>query len=308
MNPTPLGLQESFGPFPGLYEKLIWTAAILIALAVLRRIALQIIWSRTEDVRLRYRWRKAMSYTLYTAGALLIGTIWVQAFRSVATFFGLLSAGIAIALRDQIANLAAWLFIAWERPFQVGDRIQIGSLAGDVVDQRAFQFTLLEIGNWVEADQATGRVVHVPNGKLFTEPLVNFNQGLEYIWNEIPVSVTFESDWRKARKILEKIAEKHGQTLSDDEERRVLSGVRRFMIHFSTLKPIVYTSVVEYGVRLTIRYVCDPRQRRGSAEKIWEDILTEFARHDDIVYAYPTRRVYSHSVPVEPAVRAGLME
>ena len=68
-----------------------------------------------------------------------------------------------------------------------------------MIDQRAFQFTLLEIGNWVDADQTTGRVVHVPNGKIFTEPLVNYNQGLEYIWNEVSVTVTFESNWRKAK-------------------------------------------------------------------------------------------------------------
>jgi small-conductance mechanosensitive channel len=242
---------------------------------------------------------------LYTTAIFLIGGIWVEAFRSVATFFGLLSAGVAIALRDQIANLAAWLFIAWERPFQVGDRVQIGSLAGDVIDQRAFLFTLLEIGNWVDADQTTGRVVHVPNGKIFTEPLVNYNQGLEYIWNEVSVTVTFESNWRKAKSILEEIAERHGRALSEEEERQVLSAVRRFMIHFSTLKPIVYTSLKEHGVRLTLRYICDPRRRRGSAEKIYEEILSEFARHGDIAYAYPTHRIVHYADDAVASVRAG---
>ncbi len=305
MNGTPEKFQALFGALPELQRNLIWTAAILLAIAILRKIALRIIWDRTDDVRLRYRWRKATTYVLYTTAIFLIGGIWVEAFRSVATFFGLLSAGVAIALRDQIANLAAWLFIAWERPFQVGDRVQIGSLAGDVIDQRAFQFTLLEIGNWVDADQTTGRVVHVPNGKIFTEPLVNYNQGLEYIWNEVSVTVTFESNWRKAKSILEEIAERHGRALSEEEERQVLSAVRRFMIHFSTLKPIVYTSLKEHGVRLTLRYICDPRRRRGSAEKIYEEILSEFARHGDIAYAYPTHRIVHYADDAVASVRAG---
>lgn len=62
----------------------------------------------------------------------------------------------------------------WKRPFDVGDRIQIAGFAGDVVDIRIFEFTLLEIGNWVDADQSTGRVVHIPNQKLLTEPIANY--------------------------------------------------------------------------------------------------------------------------------------
>ena len=97
----------------------------------------------------------------------------MEGLRSLGTFLGLLSAGLAIALKDVVASMAGWIFILWRRPFQLGDRIQIGDRAGDVVDLRLFQFTLLEIGNWVDADQSTGRSIHVPNGAVFTEPLFN---------------------------------------------------------------------------------------------------------------------------------------
>ena len=60
-------------------------------------------------------------------------------------------------------------------------------------------FSLMEIGNWVDAEQSTGRVIHVPNGKIFSEPLANYTDGFQYIWNEIPVLVTFESDWKKSQ-------------------------------------------------------------------------------------------------------------
>src|SRR5207247_865051 len=93
-------------------------------------------------------------------------------------------------------------FILWRRPFEVGDRVQIGPHAGDVIDLGLFQFTLNEIGAWVNADQSTGRIIHVPNGKVFTDPVANYNKGFRYIWNEVPVVVTFESDWRKAKQIL----------------------------------------------------------------------------------------------------------
>lgn len=89
----------------------------------------------------------------------MIGRVWFEGIHSIATFLGLLSAGVAIALKDLLANLAGWGFIMWRRPFEVGDRVQIGNDTGDAIDLRIFQFTLMEIGNWVEADQITGRTI-----------------------------------------------------------------------------------------------------------------------------------------------------
>ena len=52
--------------------------------------------------------------------------------------------------------------------------------------------------------------------------------------------------------------------------------------------------VAESGVELTIRYLCDPRKRRSSLEAIWENILTEFAKHNNIDFAYPTERRFNN--------------
>jgi len=217
-----------------------------------------------------------------------------------------LSAGIAIALKDVVANFAGWLFIISRRPFSVGDRIQIGNYAGDVIDTRVFQFTLLEIGNWVNADQSTGRIVHIPNGMVLSEVLANYSKGFQYIWNEIPVLITFESNWKKAKKILQKIADKDAEQLSKAAEKRVKEASKKFMILYSKLTPIVYTSVQDSGVLLTIRYLCEPQRRRDSEQVIWEDILKEFTRNNDIDFAYPTQRFYNSKLEGENFVKGPL--
>jgi len=260
---------------------------------------------RTADARTQYYWRKAVTYTVSILGFLLIGRVWLPGIGSLATFLGLLGAGIAVALKDPLQNLAGWLFILWRRPFAVGDRIQIGGDAGDVIDLRIFQFTLLEIGNWVEADQSTGRLVHVPNGKVFTESTANYTRGFPFIWNEIGVLVTFESDWRAAKQILHAIAARRAEQTSALAEKQILEASRRFMIFYSTLKPTVYTSVQDSGVLLTIRYLCEVRNRRGTVEAIWEDVLNEFAARDDIDFAYPTVRYYDNPREGKPEARAG---
>jgi small-conductance mechanosensitive channel len=296
-------IQRNLQIDPDTQEKLLVTAAIVIVLWLVRLLVLVVVHRRSDDVRIRYRWKKTSQYVTVTLAAVIVGMIWIQGFRSLATYLGLLSAGLAIALRELVANFVGWAFILWRRPFEVGDRIQIGDTAGDVIDLRIFQFTLLEIGNWVDADQSTGRVIHVNNGKVFTESLANFSKGFQYIWNEIAVLVTFESDWGKAKEILAEIATKYGEELSTSAEEKVQEAARRFMIFYSKLTPTVYTSVRDCGVLLTIRYLCDPRRRRSTEESIWEEILHAFADNDDIDFAYPTQRFYDNLTEGKPGTK-----
>ncbi len=281
---------------PDVALRLVNSAAVILFLWAVRFLVLRIVRGRTDDVRSRYNWRKVSTHVSVAVGLLIVGRIWLTGFQTFLTFAGLVSAGIAIALKDTVASVAGWVFIVWRRPFAVGDRIQIGELIGDVIDIRVFQFSLLEVGGWVDSDQSTGRVVHVPNGLLMTTPLANYGAGFEYIWNEIPVLVTFESSWRKAKDILLSIAVEHAENLSEKAAQRVRETNRKFMIFYKTFTPTVYTSVKDSGVLLTIRYLCRPRERRGSTQAIWEDVLDQFAAASDIDFAYPTRRFFDNAV------------
>jgi small-conductance mechanosensitive channel len=300
MNTVREWLEITLGLAPQTQDRLASSLVIVLGMWLARRLVLRIVWNRTGDVRTRYRWQKTTSYILVPLGLLIVGRIWFEAFGPVATFLGLVSAGVAIALKDLLVNVAGWVFILWRRPFEVGDRIEIGDYAGDVIDIRLFQFSLIEIGNWVAADQSTGRIVHVPNGKVLTEFTANFTKGFQYIWNELPVLVTFESNWKRAKQIMAEIADRHGSHLTEAAERKIRDVSSRFMIFYQALTPIVYTSVADSGVLLTLRYLCEPRQRRSSEEAIWEEILEAFAACDDIDFAYPTRRFYDNRLEGKP--------
>ena len=77
------------------------------------------------------------------------------------------------------------------------------------------------------------------------------------------------------------------------------------MIFYNKLTPTVYTSVQDCGVLLTIRYLCDPRQRRSTEQAFWEDILDEFAACNDIDFAYPTQRFYNNALEGKEGAKAG---
>ena len=270
-----------------------------LAFAILLRIgAIRLINRQMLDPRQGYIWRKWIGYICYGLYGFAITLLWLPNIQGLSTFLGLFAAGLAVVLRDPLVNLVGWLFILWRQPFRMGDRIQVDKHSGDVIDIGIFQFTLMEIGNWVETDQSTGRIIHVPNGQVFQTPVANYSQGFKYIWHEIPVLITFESDWEKAKAILFTQVNNHAEHLSGSAEEHLRRGGHKYMISYSKLTPTVYTTVRESGILLTMRYLCEPRRRRGSEQVLWENVLREFAKNDDISLAYPTQRFYATSVDV----------
>ncbi len=298
-------IQELTGLSPELQERIFTSLIVIILLWLIRTIVIRIVWRKTEDPYIRYRWRKSTVYLVVVIGLLIVGRIWFAGIQSIATFLGLLTAGLAIALQDLVKSVAGWIFLMWRKPFIIGDRIQVGSHTGDVIDIRLFKFSLVEIGNWVDADQSTGRLIHLPNSLILSEVIANYTRGFEFIWNEIPVLITFESNWQKAKKILVEITQKHAAHITKDAEKRIKEASKRYMIFFTALTPTVYTAVRDCGVLLTIRYLISPRSRRGSEQAIWEDILAAFSECTDIDFAYPTQRFYDNVIEGKKDARAG---
>ncbi len=274
-------------------QKFLYSIIIIIILYIMKVIVNRTINKKAKLLKTRYRWRKSTAYISAFTGLFLVARIWLEGVESLATFLGLLSAGVAIALKDPITNMAGWAFILWKRPFEVGHRVQIGEYTGDVIDIRLFKFSILEVGNWVDADQSTGRIVDIPNYMVLSEVVANYCQGFPQIWHEIPILLTFESDWKKAKEILTNIANDNSEQLTAKAEKKIKEAAKKFMIFYKKLTPIVYTSVKDSGVLLTIRLLCEVRNRRTTEEKIWECILEEFSKHKDIDFAYPTTRFYN---------------
>ncbi len=295
---------QNFGLSLDVQERLLSSVVVVFVFVLLRKIVILFVNRGTKDVAVRYRWRKTSTYLVFGFSMLIVGSIWFRGFQSLTTYIAVVSAGLAIALQVPLVNLAGWVFIIWRKPFSVGDRVEIDGVKGDVVDLRIFMFTVMEIGNWVDAEQSTGRVIHIPNGKVFRDPIANYTESFGFIWNEIGVLVTFESDWETAKELLSEIAVKHAEALSIAAENEIKKAANTKMIVMNKLTPIVYTAVKDSGVMLTLRYFCDARNRRGSEQNIWEDILRAFKQHDDIDFAYPTERRYLNYLEGKPGARA----
>jgi small-conductance mechanosensitive channel len=273
-------------------SEVVGSVAVVVGLILLRWLVLRYVHRTVEDPDVWFKAKRIATYTTTVVAAITLAFIWVDAFDSLPTYLGLVSAGIAIALSDLLKNMAGWVFILSRRPLRIGDRVEVSGTSGDVVDIRLFRFSLMEIGNWVHADQSTGRLVHVPNGIVFTTPVANYTEGFEYIWHEVPVLITFESDWEKGKVIIRQEIEKASSGFDENALRRIRKAAREYQIKIGALTPIVYLTVKDSGVLLTGRLLIPARQRRQVEDRVWRRILTRFAEEPDIDLAYPTVRTY----------------
>ena len=273
-------------------NRLIATVVIIAAVVIVRFIALRIVKRRVKDTEVWYRTQKLTSYGGTFIILLTVGFIWLQV-SNFGAWIGLVSAGVAIALADVLRNFAGWGYILVRRPFKIGDRIEINGQAGDVVDVRSQRFSIIEIRNWVDADQSTGRIVHIPNGAVFLNHLANFSAGFPFIWHEVPMLVTFESDWKRAEEMMAEALDEHAPNMASAEARKAIrEAATEYQIRYTHLTPATYITVKDSGVVVTGRLIIPVRSRRHIDTTMWRALLERLDEEPTVELAYPTVRTY----------------
>ena len=271
-------------------SKLIFSFVLIITLILLKKLIHQVIRKQIKSNKTIYKWKRTSNSVLMLLGLLILGFLWFSSLGSFTAFIGLVTAALAFALRDIVTDLAGYVFVMIRRPFQVSDRIQIGETKGDVLQIEWFQITLLEVGNWVNQDQSTGRIIYMPIGQVLTQTIFNYTAGFDWIWNEISVLMTFESNWEKAKKIILDIIAKQDLEMNQSIEKKLKKAMQHHLIEYSNIKPIVYTNTTDSGINLTVRYLCPPKMRRISEHNFWESLLKTFGTNESLSMAYPTIR------------------
>jgi small-conductance mechanosensitive channel len=222
-------------------------------------------------------------------------------FGSLTAVLGLAGAGLAIALQDPIVSLVGWFLIVGRFGISVGDRVEINQVKGDVIDIGLLRIAVLEVGNWVGAEQSTGRVVFFPNSFIFKSHYFNYSTGNSFIWDEIRFTVTYESDWKRAREILEEVATRASQTFVVAAKGSQQQLERQYQINLGTVTPYVYVSIATNGIDLVLRYLTGIRKRRSTQDQICQEILQAFGAAPDIELSAPARRA---AVEMKPPVTA----
>ncbi|HEX5431408.1 MAG TPA: mechanosensitive ion channel family protein [Bryobacteraceae bacterium] len=271
-------------------RKLLLTIVFLFAVwlvsRLLRSLAHWLVRGRTGK-RVEFWTRQAIQ--LATAIIAIIGvlSIWFNDPNRQTTFLGLFSAGLAFALQRVVTAIAAYFVLLRGRTFNVGERIKMGGVRGDVIALGFIQTTIMEMGQppaeqsedpgmWVQARQYTGRVVTVTNDKIFDEPVYNYSRDFPFIWEEMRVGISYTADRARAEQILLEAARRNTESLMGLGEATLQEMERRYFLRRSELEPRVFWRLTDNWLELALRFLCREYDVRSLKDKMTREILRSF--------------------------------
>lgn len=258
-----------------LFELVVGIAIIYAVVAILRGVLSR----QIESTDTRYRARKFVVLFGYLAAVLLLVAIFSSNLGQVTVAFGVAGAGVAFALQEVIASFAGWVAIAFGGFYKPGDRVQLGGIKGDVIDIGLLRTTIMEVGDWVQADLYNGRIVRIANSYVFKEPVFNYSSDFPFLWDEITIGVKYGSDYALARSILERVGEEVVGDYSRGAKATWEAMVRKFRLEDAKVAPTVTVVVTENWLECTLRYVVDYRLRRGTKDRLYMRFLEEIGKH-----------------------------
>lgn len=241
-----------------------------------------------KDARSQYSFRRTISIIYYVAIIVAIIGIWVRDTQTLLVSYGLVAAGIAVTLQDVFKSFAGGVIIFATGVYKVGERIEIGGKFGDVIDIGIMYTTLLETREWVQGDQPTGRIITIPNSGVLNNPVNNYTNELSFIFEDMSIPLTFESNWKKATTEILAIVRReteHVATIADEQLRAMR---RKFYVEKRAVEPAVFLTVTDNWINLNIRFPAMARERRITRSRINTAILEMIEASDDIKVASTT--------------------
>ncbi|HEX6970041.1 MAG TPA: mechanosensitive ion channel family protein [Micromonosporaceae bacterium] len=276
--------------------RLVTTAVLLAGAAVVASLLGRLLARLIRDSYTRYYARKGVRYVVAVVLLLALAAVWRPFAGRAGVVIGLAAAGVALAMQEVIAALAAWVSILTGRHYRVGDRIQLGVVRGDVLDITPLRTKLLEIGGGDlatgedrrngpspratterRARQHTGRIVSVSNRMIFSEPVYNSSAIFDHLWEELTLPIPYGDDWRLAERILREEAERASSSAAAQEAIAAIG--RRYPVARTEIDPRVFVEITDNWVELSARFVVPVRQARAVKDEITRRVLDRLERH-----------------------------
>ena len=268
---------------------------ILSIVAFLVKLALKKYFSQNENY---YMTNKIINFTLFFLIIMVLLFSYIDNVSYLVTILGFASAGIAIALKDWFMSIFGWMVIVTSGSIQVGDRIKVNrnnvEAVGDVLDISLFKITIREDITLTSytTNRRTGRIFFIPNNYIFSEMIANYtHSGLRTVWDGIDITITFDSNYKKAQKISREIL-KHYSKGYTDVTRKQLSKMRsKYQLRATGVEPRVFTFVEPHGIVISSWYLTNSYAALVLRSTISPEILDAFMKEDDIHIAYPTQQI-----------------
>lgn len=285
------GLNLNKSPYLNLTKITTTFTVIAIAYFILKFVLEEAISKRIKDPKARYSFRKVAQILFLAVIFIIILRVWIVNPQALLVAYGLIAAGIAISLQDVFKNFAGTIAILLSDVYRVGDRIEISSKYGDVIDIGLFYTSLIEIREWVDGDQTTGRIILLPNGQVLTNPIQNYTKDHSFIWEEITLPITYHSNWKKASQIIMEIIERETTDATLRAKREIFNLEEKYFLSKRNIEPAIFIKLTDNWIMMSIRFVVSVRDRRIIKNNISKLILDAIQSAPDITIASATLTV-----------------
>lgn len=222
---------------------------------------------------------KIIKYTFVFIVVVATISIWFGSWAQLPLIIGFLSVAMGLALQRPIVSILSWAVMITRRPFTIGDRIIVDGLKGDVKDITIMHTYLDEIGGTIEGEEYSGREIVIPNSFLFEKHIINYTAKDEYILDEIKTSITYESNLKKAERIILRATSKVMEPIWETSPKRMVK------------EPHIRLRFQDSGVEVVVRYITLATRRNEIATAITREIFNEVRRAKDVEFAYPHTEV-----------------
>lgn len=305
------GAKEEAASYQRWKRDLMLIGALFLVAVLLVIVIRRIIARRIVEPRRRYLINKLLS--LITTGVILLGLaiIFANRLSNVLTLFGFAVAGLAIALQEIVASFAAWFFIRGPRGYRNRDWIQVGDQCGEVVDIGFLRTTLqqaapLGINNPIEGGTYTGGLVVLMNNAVFKHPLINYTRGFPFVWCHLRFTLTYESDWEKARDLMLRLMLEEAEIVHSAERAmaQISEMAGAYVIRVDSTQPLVRAMAAADGVELALRFLAHPRRRASLLDKINTKVMRAVLASEKMQFAYHTVRSIATPLADQPLTAA----
>jgi len=211
-------------------------------------------------------------------------SIWFDNPSRLATGVGLVGAGLAFAMQKVVTSFAGYFVILRGATFNIGDRIKMGGVRGDVISLNFIQTVIMEMGEppsvqeedpgmWVHSRQYSGRIATISNAEIFNQPVYNYSRDFQYIWEEMRFPISFRDDRRRAEEIILQAVREHTQDIARMAQPELERLKERFFVEQSEIGPRVYLRITDNWVELAVRFLCQTHNIRELKDRISRQIL-----------------------------------
>lgn len=278
-------------PFRGILLSVITIATLLILKSISGYFVKRYVYQHAQIETNAQNFMAVWGY-IWTAIIAIFGIISLSgSLKTLGISAGFLGMVLGWSLQAPVTGIAAWLMLILKRPFKIGDRVIIAGITGDVMDITLTHVILNQVGGTVSSEERSGRGILIPNAILFGQTITNYTLEEEYILVEVPVRITFQSDWAEAERILVSAAQE----------------VTADVIEETKEEPFIRAELFDAGVMMRLRYKTRPVDRARSLSDIVKIIFHEFSNNENVEFCYAHSEVI-YSWKDQPALPNNLGE